>query len=368
MPARSLCGGPLGGARAILVIRHRAAGDLLLTTPALRALRAALPAARIDVLVSRGLGSLLEGNPDVTRAIEFDRKSLRSQIALYLKLARGGYDAAIDLVSNPRSAWMAAITRARVRAGTDIPGRSWAYTVSVPREHEGARGGAPRYAPEAALALLRALGVSDRGLHLTLQVSPRAEQVVEGWLRAEGIAAGPLLACLPAGSWPSKTWIPERFARAMDALASDGAGEVVWLWGPGERALAESCRALMRSPSRLAPAMGWQELAALLRRSALLVANDSGPKHVAVALGVPTVTVFGPTHPGTWHPPDGPHIVVEATGLECLHCNANVCPLPGDRHMRCMRDVTEDRVVEAARALLGGSGFGAEGRTPCASR
>ena len=367
MRARSLCGGPLDGARSVLVIRHRAAGDLLLTTPALRALRAALPAARIDVLVARGLGSLLEGNPDVTRAIEFDRRSIGSQAALYLKLARGGYDAVIDLVSNPRSAWMAALTRARVRAGIDIPGRSWAYTVAIPREHEGSRGGAPRYAPEASLDLLRALGVPDQGLRLTLQVAPRARQAIEGWLRAEGIGPNdPLLACLPAGSWPSKTWIPERFARVMDALAPQG--EVIWLWGPGERDLAESCRALMRERSRLAPSMGWQELAALLSRSSLWVGNDSGPKHVAVALGVPTVTVFGPTHPGTWHPPEGPHAVVEATGLECLHCNANVCPLPGDRHMRCMRDVTEERMIEAARALLGGSGTGAEGRAPCASR
>ena len=89
MRARDLCGGPLDGARSVLVIRHRAAGDLLLTTPALRALRAALPAARLDVLVSRGLGSLLEGNPDVTRAIEFDRRSLRSQAARELQVERG---------------------------------------------------------------------------------------------------------------------------------------------------------------------------------------------------------------------------------------------------------------------------------------
>ena len=352
----------LEGARRVLVIRHRAAGDLLLTTPALRALRAALPDARIEVLVARGLGSLLEGNPDVTRAIEFDRRSLRSQAALYLRLLRGGYDAVIDLVSNPRSAWMTALTRARVRAGTRIPGRSWAYTVAVPREQE-REGAAPRYAPEAALALLGALRVAPQGLHLTLQVAPRAEEIMDDWLRAEGIHPGdPLLACLPAGSWPAKTWLPERFVRVMDGLVPEGA--VIWLWGPGERDLAEACRARMKRPSHLAPAMGWQELAALIRRSALWVGNDSGPKHVAVALGVPTVTVFGPTHPGTWHPPDGPHVAVEATGLECLHCNANVCPLPGERHMRCMRDVTADRVIEAARALLRGT---SSGRASCAS-
>jgi ADP-heptose:LPS heptosyltransferase len=148
----------------------------------------------------------------------------------------------------------------------------------------------------------------------------------------------------------------------MDLLAQDA--EVLWCWGPGEREAVEACRAGMKAPSTLAPASDWQELGALLRRCTVWIGNDSGPKHLAVALGVPTVTVFGPTHPTTWHPPKGPHVLVEAQGLDCLHCNANICPLPGERHMRCMRDVTVERVAEAARRLLRASAKEA----PCASR
>src|SRR5262249_4407499 len=139
----------------------------------------------------------------------------------------------------------------------------------------------------------------------------------------------------------------------MDALASDGT--VVWLWGPGERPLAEACRDSMRSPSFLAPRTDWQELGALLRRATLWIGNDSGPKHLAAALGTPPVTIFGPPPPTTWNPPEGPHAVIEADGLTCLHCDANLCPLPGDRHMRCMRDVEPERVIDTARALLRGS-------------
>jgi heptosyltransferase-2 len=175
------------------------------------------------------------------------------------------------------------------------------------------------------------------------------------WLeRAASEAAGrPLVACLPVGSWPSKTWLPERFAGAMDLLAEETMP--VWIWGPGEEASVAAIRARMAAPSLLAPATDWQGLGALLERCALLVGNDSGPKHVAVALGIPTVTIFGPTHPATWHPPRGPHAIVEAEGLECLHCNANHCPLEGERHMRCMRDVTPERVAEASRGLLRGA-------------
>jgi heptosyltransferase-3 len=342
---------PLERARRILVIRHRAGGDLLLTTPALRALRAGAQEARIDVLTATGLGSLLEGNPDVDRIIEFDRRSFRSQAALYARLARGGYDIVIDLVSNPRSAWMTALTRARVRVGYAIPGRAWAYTLALPREQTGAAGPVRRYAPEAALDVMRALGLSSSGVSLTFRVSARAEEAIGRWLAAAGVdRERPLLACLPAGSWPSKTWLPERYASVMDGLAAEGS--IIWLWGPGERPLAESCRDRMQSASFLAPATDWQELGALLRRCSLWIGNDSGPKHLAVALGIPTVTVFGPTHPVTWNPPVGPHAVVVAEGLACLHCDANVCPLPGAQWMRCMRDIGVERVLESARAML----------------
>ena len=176
------------------------------------------------------------------------------------------------------------------------------------------------------------------------------------------LGARPIVACLPTGSWPAKTWLADRFAAAMDALAEEAA--VVWIWGPGEEETVAAVRARMTRPSWMAPPTGWQDLGALLTRSALLVTNDSGPKHVAVALGTPTVTVYGPTHPRTWHPPAGPHAAVEATDLDCLHCNANRCPLEGARHLRCMRDVGVERVVDASRTLL----RAADREAPCAGR
>ncbi len=356
----------------VLVIRHRAAGDLLLTTPAFRALREGRPGASIEVLAARGMEGLLLGNPDVDRVLTFDRRSIVSQARLYARLARGGYDLVLDLVSNPRSAFLTALTRARDRVGYDIAGRAWAYTLRVPREPlDDAGKPRLRYAPEAALDLVRAIGIAPRGVELRFTVTPEARASIAPWLdRAAQEAGGkPLVACLPVGSWPSKSWFPERFAQTMDLLADEACP--VWIWGPGEEAAVAAVRAHMTRPSLLAPATNWQGLGALLERTALLVGNDSGPKHVAVALGVPTVTIFGPTHPTTWHPPRGPHAVVEAMGLECLHCNANVCPLEGERHWRCMRDVTPERVAAVSRGLLAsarGTGQGPAKEATCANR
>ncbi|HEY2923995.1 MAG TPA: glycosyltransferase family 9 protein [Candidatus Eisenbacteria bacterium] len=340
----------LSRVRRALVVRHRAAGDLLLTTPALRALRAGLPSATIDILVSRGTGAILRGNRDVDRVLEMDRGSPVSQITRYVRLLGGGYDLVLDMVSNPRSAFMTALTRAPVRVGYDLRGRRWAYTIRLPREPAGPDGPVARYAPEASLDLVRAIGIPPRGLELTIHVSPEARAGIDGWLRRCGLGTRPLAVCLPSGTWSTKTWLPERFAAVMDALHETA--DVLWLWGPGEEALAQACRARMQHPSVVAPATGWEELAALIQRTALLVSNDSGPKHVAVALGVPTVTIFGPTNPRAWQPGSGPHAAVEVPGLECLHCNQTRCPLPGERHMRCMRDVSVAMVVEACRARL----------------
>ena len=340
----------LSRVRRVLVVRHRAAGDLLLTTPALRALRAGLPSATIDILVSRETGGLLSGSPDVDRVLEIDRRSLVSQASRYAGLFGEGYDLVLDMVSNPRSAFMTALTRARIRVGYDLPGRSYAYTIRVPREPVGPEGPVARYAPEASLDLVRAIGIEPRGLDLTLRVGLEARAAMDGWLLGCGLGNRPLAACLPSGTWATKTWLPDRFAAVMDDLHD--VADALWLWGPGEEELARACRARMTKPSVLAPATGWQELAALIRRSSLLVSNDSGPKHLAVALGIPTVTIFGPTNPRAWQPASGPHVAVEAAGLECLHCNQTRCPLPGERHMRCMRDVSVAMVVGACRARL----------------
>ncbi len=352
-----------GRVRRVLAVRHRAGGDLLLSTPAFHALRQGFPHATLDVVTARGLAPLLDGNADVTRVLSFDRRSPASQARLYARLARGGWDVVLDLVSNPRSAFMTALTRARVRVGFDLPGRAWAYTLRLPREPLGPGGPVLRYAPEAALDQVRALGLPAADAGLRLHVRGAAAAAMDSWLGARGIGGErPLAACLAAGSWPAKTWPPERFAATMDAIAAEA--DVLWLWGPGEEDLARACCARMRQRSHVAPATGWQELAALLQRCSLLVGNDSGPKHVAVALGVPSVTIFGPTHPRTWNPPDGPHTALEADGLDCLHCNANTCPLPGERNMRCMSGIAVERAVAAARERLRA---GAR-RDACASR
>ncbi|MBI4364568.1 MAG: glycosyltransferase family 9 protein, partial [Candidatus Latescibacteria bacterium] len=140
MPPRETPPAPrvdLSDVRRALVIRHRAGGDLLLTTPALRALKRGLPGAAVEVLTARGMSEILRGNPDIDRVLEFDRRSFAAQAALYAKLLRGGYDLVLDMVSNPRSAVMTALTRSRIRVGYDLDGRRYAYTLRVPREPVG---------------------------------------------------------------------------------------------------------------------------------------------------------------------------------------------------------------------------------------
>ena len=158
--------------------------------------------------------------------------------------------------------------------------------------------------------------------------------------------ARPRVGVCPAGTWQAKTWPLDRFARAADLLAAAGC-RIVVLWGPGERVLAEEMRQGMRSSSVLAPETTLDELGALLARLDLLLCNDSGVRHVAVARGTPTLTVFGPTNPLAWTPPADPRHSVARSTLPCLGCNFTRCS-----HHLCMRLLEPEAVADQALELL----------------
>jgi ADP-heptose:LPS heptosyltransferase len=148
----------------------------------------------------------------------------------------------------------------------------------------------------------------------------------------------------PAGTWQAKTYPLEAFAAAADRLAQRCV--VLVLWGPGEKGLAERMLHAMRAQARLAPETNLDELATVLRRLDLLVTNDSGVKHLAVACGTPTLTLFGPTSPRAWMPDAGPHTALRSR-VPCLECNLTRCA-----HHLCMQTLAPDWVARIALEML----------------
>jgi ADP-heptose:LPS heptosyltransferase len=250
------------------------------------------------------------------------------------------FDLVVDLFGNPRSALLTACSGARYRLGYDVRGRRHAYNLRQPR-HVLANG-TPRlrYATEVNLDMARRLGADLADSRAELVVSDAEKRGARE--RLAGLGIGPdehTVAILPSGSWPAKTWPEDRFARMADLIARRPRTRVVLLWGPGEEGIARRVAARMTESAEVAPPLGLRELMAFLQTVTLFVGNDSGPKHLAAAVGTPVVALYGPTRAATWHPPGTAHVAVSVP-VPCGPCDRTLCP-----DLRCLLAITPEHVA-----------------------
>ena len=263
----------------ILLIQLHHLGDVLLTTPAIRAARRAFPAAKIDYASNTLGASALAGNPHLDDILAQPR--LRD-------IFRARYDVVVDMHSVPRSARIVAASRARTRIGLRGRGpRNLAYTQLLPRELEAV------YMARQKLALLAPLGIdvdaADLSLEITLSEADRSFAARQ--FDALGLSA-PVVALSPVARHAFKQWGTENWAHVADELARQGA-QILVTHGPGEAEQARAVAAAMRHPPVVNHgATTIHELGALYERCTLWLGNDGGPKHVAAAVKTPTLAVF----------------------------------------------------------------------------
>ena len=323
----------------ILVIKLRAIGDVLLSTVVLPNLRREFPDARVDFLAEEPSRDVLEGNPDVHEALIFNPKR-RSGLALVLDVRKRGYDLVIDLFGNPRSAIVTLLSGARYRVGFRLGWRRWCYgIVAEPR-------GGDVHNTDFNLDALRHLGIAVGDDTPCFHVRSSDESFAEEFFREARFGSRPVVALNAGGGWSSKRWPEASYAALGDLIAANAA--VLLLWGPGEQACADSIRSLMKMPATLIPRTSLKQLGGILKRCAVLVTNDSGPMHIAAALGTPVVAIFGPTNPELQGPVGSPHAVVQNSRLNCLGCNFTTCPIDHP----CMKDLRVDDVHDAFQKLF----------------
>ena len=330
----------------ILLIQLRRIGDVLMTTPALAALRAAYPEARISYLTEAPSDQIFTYNPHLDEVIVYPRKaSLRSQLSVLRRLRGERYDLALDFFSNPRTAFITRFTGARRRIGFRFPGRAYAYTDAV---HPAAEG--PRYAALHKAALLEPLGIRINSPLPQVFLGRAERRYAAEQLHALGVRDGELLVALsPVSRQPYKVWPAKHFARLADSLIQRYDAKVLLVWGPGERHFADAVRLEMRQPALPDyPVPSLLEMGALLERAHLYLGNDNGPRHFAVALGTPTVTVFGRPYPENWTPPAMPmHRTIEYDP----GCKAS-CTYPRCSHLNCINAVPYQAVQAETEAML----------------
>jgi len=327
--------------RKILVIKPRAIGDVVLSTAVLKNLRLAFPRARIDFLTEYANREVVAGNPHVDDVILFHAKR-DNGFGLILKIRRRRYDLVFDLFGNPRSAIVTFFSRASHRVGYRFGWRRYCYNVVLePR-------GGEVHNVEFNLDAVRGIGVTPASARIEFPLDSDSEEFAEDFFSREGLAGSFVVALNPGGGWYTKRWRIPQFAALADILVAEFGVKVLLVWGPGEENDVEELQSKMSRPSLSLPQTSLKQLGAVLKRCDLFVTNDSGPMHIAAAVGVPVVALFGPTNPHLQGPVGSSHEVVRNERLFCLGCNLTDCPIGNP----CMVDLGVDEVVEGIRRAL----------------
>jgi lipopolysaccharide heptosyltransferase II len=349
----------------VLLVRLRLLGDVVFTTPLVRALRRTFPDARLTYLVEEAAAPVLRGNPHLDELIVIPRRSgaarLRDDLSLGLRLRRERFDVAIDLHGGPRSAWLTWASGAPMRIGYTIKGRTWMYTHTVPR----AADLTPRHSVCNQWDLLRPLGIDECDPSrdaLEMADDPQAAARVDERLCSLGFRADNTLVVIhvSAGN-PFRRWPAEHFAALAAGLARQDPNRwIVLTAGPSDRVAAEAIAADARARlggaggTIVHPDLDVAELRAATARAGVYIGGDSGPLHVASTTRTPVVALMGPTLPERsrpWRDPRWFAEVIDAGPLPCRPCHQRHC-VPGD--FRCLTAIATDRVLEAAERALQG--------------
>jgi lipopolysaccharide heptosyltransferase II len=349
----------------VLLVRLRLIGDVVFTTPILRALRRRYPDARLAYVVEPHAAPVVVGNPRLDEVIVASRPDAPGRLAADLRLARrlraDRYDVVLDLHGGPRSALLAWASGAPRRIGYEVPGRGWMYTERVPRD----RRLRPRHSVVNQWDLLTPLGFDapDPERDATeMAVTPAAVASVSAKLAGAGVEPDRhqvIVLHVSAGN-PFRRWPAASFVGLITTLArGEPDRKVVVVSGPSEheasRCIGADARAALGAEGGAVidgVDFDLAELRALMDRSALFIGGDSGPLHVAGTTGVPIVGLYGPTlaaRSAPWRPTRLVTESLEVPDLACRPCDQRHC-LPGD--FRCLGMIAPAQVAEAAERAL----------------
>ena len=343
---------------SILIVKLSAIGDVVHSLPVLEVLKKNFPGARIDWLVEEDASEVIEGHSAINRVIVSYRKSWLRRLfrggdcGLVLREIRNfsnevrscKYDLVIDLHGLFKSGILTGLSRGKRKIGmSGATEGGWLFYNErpVPVDYD-------QHAIDRYLKITEYLNChSSNSWKGHVPVFESDKSLIDHVLDSNGLGKRHLIAINPMARWKTKLWEPEQFAALADRLRNDLSCEVVFTGSKHDREIIEDMSKIMKKrPINLAGRTSLKELAYLFTRCVALVTTDTGPMHIASAMGCRVIALFGPTAPWRTGPYGEGHRVIR-TGIECSPCFKKSC-----KHMTCMKDITVERVLEETKELI----------------
>ena len=342
----------------ILIVKLSAIGDVIHTMPALNAIRSHFPDAHITWLVEEDAASLVEGHEALNRVLVSKRKrwmrglrsssffSTTSEIYRFIKELRDtDYDMILDFQALLKSGVLIALARGKRKIGFGKGLEHMEHSYIFLSERIPAVD-MEIHALSRGMMFIDALGIPSNMVEYKLPVSRHDYEKVDGLMRTYGLlGAKPLIAINPVAKWETKLWANKKFSQLADILIDRYDAKIVFTGGPDDRPTIKDIMAVMKGHAvNLAGHTTLKMLAALYEKMVFVVSTDTGPMHMAAAVGTPVVALFGPTAPWRTGPFGSIHQIVRAE-LDCAPCFKREC-----KTIDCMEQISVQQVIDAIQS------------------
>lgn len=323
----------------ILCIKPRGIGDIILSTIILENLKSFFPEAEIHFLTETFAKPAVEHNTLVTKVHTMEKSE--SPFSVSKKLRKEKFNLVLDLWSNPRSALITFLTFAKIRVGYSYRGRKYAYNLPA----TSSRGDG--HSAEHNLEILKPLGIPVNSKKIFYACGDEEKIFAEKFFKANNLLNKFVVGILPAGGWASKKCEPKKWIEICKLIENQFNITFLILWGPEDYGDAIAIHNGLNNNSVLAHQTWFNQMSALIEKCNVIIANDSGPMHVAAALNVPTVGIFGPTDPKKHGPYNKNSTYVIKEELDCIICNELECP----KKHECMFELENEKVLNAVLSI-----------------
>jgi lipopolysaccharide heptosyltransferase II len=340
-----------GHVRKLLVVKLERIGDLVLSVPAIHALKRKFPESHITLVVNPYTKAIVSNDPSIDEIIVFDsngpHSGFRGKMSLLGLLRSRRFDVAIDLSTRDfffLPVWLTCLSGAHLTLGLDNFARGFLFNIKVKPKMM------PRPLSEEVLHILSPLNVTTSELRPELFLSEEDRHYIKGYLESEGITETDTLVCVHnSGFFKTQHWVKEGYSEVARHLIKRYHAKVFFVGSENEKTMVnEIINMIHERPFNLAGEISLGQLMALISRCHLFIGSSSGPLHIAVGLNIPTVSILGPTVPERWNPQESNHIILRKD-LPCSPCESGHC---WKTDYACMRHITVQEVISATDRQL----------------